>query len=207
MKKNCFVLLLGAAMVCGAAAAHAGGEPRTHDGFFLRLSAGGGHASSTLSPEGGEIELSGPAGDINIAVGGVVAPNLAIHGTLWGWSVSDPDADITVSGFGSGSGSLSGTFTMSAIGVGVTSYIMPANLYVSGSVGVARLNLDLDGLGDGNSDTGFALDVTLGKEWWVGNNWGLGVAGDFTYHSIPDPDVSENWSGPGFGIRFTATMN
>jgi hypothetical protein len=36
---------------------------------------------------------------------------------------------------------------------------------------------------EGSSDTGFALDATVGKEWWVGDNWGLGFAGDFTYLS------------------------
>jgi len=55
-----------------------------------------------------------------------------------------------------------------------------------------------------------ALDATVGKEWWVGDSWGLGFAGDFTYLSAPDKDLygsSDNWGVTGFGIRFSATFN
>lgn len=57
------------------------------------------------------------------------------------------------------------------------------------------------------SNSGLALDFTVGKEWWVGGNWGLGLAGCFGYHSIPDGGVDANWSGTSFGLRFSATMN
>lgn len=192
-----------------AGASHAGGEARTHDGFFLRLSAGFASTETKISDATGKLKLSGSAGDVNLAVGGVIAPNLAIHGTIFGWSASDPDAEITVYGVGSGSGSISGTVTMSAVGGGVTYYIMPANFYLSGSVGLARLRFDSNtsGVPNGDSDSGFALDLTAGKEWWVGRNWGLGAAGDIMIHSVPDGGLPENWAGPSFGLRFTATMN
>ena len=95
-----------------------------------------------------------------------------------------------------------------AIGPGVTYYLMPANVYFSGSVGVGSLS-GSDEL-NGNSDTGFALDTTIGKEWWVGDNWGLGLAGDFTYLSAKDKDLvgsTQNWSVTGFGLRLSATFN
>jgi hypothetical protein len=182
------------------------GEPKTHDGFFLRLSAGGGMASTEIESSVASVSIDGTAGDLNIAIGGVITPNLALHGTLWGWALSDPDADITIPGLGSGSGTLDGDVSLGAVGAGATYYFMPANLYVSGSVGMGSLQLDSDQV-DGETDSGFVVDLSVGKEWWVGNSWGLGVAGGFSYHSLPDPDIDENWSGTSFAVRFSATMN
>ena len=76
------------------------GEPRTHDGFFLRLSGGGGYASTSINVAGIDVvELSGGAGDINLAVGGTVSPNLAVHGTIFGWSLSDPTVKVLALAF------------------------------------------------------------------------------------------------------------
>lgn len=182
------------------------GAPKTHDGFFLRLSSGAGTASSSIESQGDNIKLSGTPSEWNFAIGGMIKPNLALHATYWGWSIGDPDVDFNITGFGSGSGTLSGSATMGAFGGGVTYYFMPANIYASGSVGFGVLSLDAEGV-TGESDTGFALDLTLGKEWWVGNSWGLGLAGGYTYHSLPDKDVSENWTGSSFALRFSATFN
>jgi hypothetical protein len=87
----------------------------------------------------------------------------------------------------------------------VTYYFMPVNLYLSGSAGFG--SLEFDGNISGETDMGLALDLTVGKEWWVGDNWGLGVAGGFGYHSLPEEGLDENWSGTSFVVRFTATLN
>ena len=185
-------------IVLTAAAITQAGEPRTHDGFLLRLSGGGGYAESSLE----DVELSGATGDVNIAIGATVSPNFAIHGTLWGWLIDGPDVKI-----GNSSGTASGaTLDMTAFGAGCTYYFVPSNFYISPSIGAATLSVEESGI-TVSSDTGFALDATVGKEWWVGDGWGIGAAGSFIYHSIPESDVDGSWSGPGFAIRFTATMN
>jgi hypothetical protein len=188
------------ALIAGEAMA---GEARTHDGFFLRLSGGAGAARSEIDVPGEKTEFSGSTGDVNIAVGGVVARNLALHGTLFGWLVSDPDLEIE----GVGSATASDTdLDLSAFGGGLTYYFMPVNIYISGSAGVGELGIDSP-VGDFSTDSGFVGEITLGKEWWVGGSWGLGVAGAFGFHSIPDGEVDENWSGTSFAIRFSATLN
>jgi hypothetical protein len=196
---------MGGILVLAWSGAALGGD-RAHDGgFFLRLSAGAGSASSELSLSGASAEMSGTSGDVNIAIGGIVSPNLAIHGTLFGWTIQDPD--VTASGGGMyGEGTLDGTLTLGAFGGGITYYVMPANVYFSASVGVGRLRIESEGQ-DANTDLGPVADLTIGKEWWVGSSWGLGVAGSVGYHSVPEKNISENWSGPSFAIRFTATMN
>lgn len=181
---------------------HAGGSPRAHDGgFFLRLSGGVGSGETKNEPagsSGGDVKFSGFSGDYNFAIGGIIAENLALHGTIFGWSVSDPDVDF----FGNVGSVNDATLTMAGFGGGITYYIMPANVYLSPSVGFGILSLD-----DSETDPGFAFDATIGKEWWVGGSWGLGLAGTFGYHSIPDDISNANWKGPSFGLRFSATLN
>ena len=185
--------------VAAAASPAFAGAPRTHDGFLLRLSAGVGSAESENDPESlPGLKFSGFSGDYNFAVGGMVSENLALHGTLFGWSISDPDVE-----FLDQTGTVSDeTLTMTGLGGGITYYAMPANIYLSPSVGLGFLSLD-----DEETDAGFAFDATIGKEWWVGGSWGLGLAGSVGYHSIPQDGVDSNWEGPSFGLRFSATLN
>ena len=215
MKIRAIVPMLAIAMVAGTfvASAASAGVAKTHDGLFVRVALGAGSGSAKISPPGGSLEFSGTAGDVNLAIGGSVNENLAVHATLWGWSVSDPTVDLTITGLGTGSGTANGsTVTMGAIGVGATYFFMPVNAYVSGSLGLGSLTLSDDSLGlDANSGTGFAMDLTVGKEWWAGQNFGIGLSGDVTYFSAKDSadllDTTENWSGPGFGLRVSATFN
>jgi hypothetical protein len=180
---------------------------RTHDGEFARVSVGGGTAGSAFDGvmDGpgtrAKVELSGTSGEMNLALGGVVAPNLAVHATLWGWAIRNPK----VTWSDSTSHTLEGAATMTAIGVGVTYYFMPANVYASGSVGLGRLRFSGDVSGE--TGNGPALDLTVGKEWWVGPSWGLGVAAGFSYHSLPDKGTVEPWSGTSFGLRLSATYD
>jgi hypothetical protein len=164
------------------------------------LSGGGGYASTSIEEGPSKLEVSGESGDLHIAIGAVVAPNLAIHGTIFGWILSDPDVELD-----GVSGVADGDADMTAFGAGLTYYFMPVNLYVSGSVGAGSLT----GTGDfdGETDTGIAVDLTAGKEWWVGDRWGLGAAAAFEYHSFPDGEIDASWKGPAFALRFTATMN
>jgi hypothetical protein len=93
------------------------------NGFFLRLSAGVGAASTEIEALDTKLKFSGPAGDVNLAIGAIVAPNLALHGTLFGWSMTDPDVEL-----GNEEGELDGDLTLGAVGVGLTYYLMPANV-------------------------------------------------------------------------------
>ena len=175
---------------------------RAHvNGFFLRLSGGIGGASTEMDYSGTSSKIEGGTADLNIAIGGIVANNFALHGTVWGWITSDPEVTI-----GSSSGTLNGDVDFSAFGGGVTYYFMPVNMYLSGSLGVGVLSLDGGGF-SGESDLGPAFDLTLGKEWWVGTSWGLGVAISAGVHSVPDGGIDASWQGGSVAVRFSATYN
>jgi hypothetical protein len=189
-------------------ATFAGPAPNTHDGFLLRMTAGFGGASTKAEEGSNELKMDGPAGYFELAIGGMVSNSLALHGTLFGWSIEDPHGELS-DATDSIEGDLNGTLSLGALGVGITNYFDPSNLYLSATIGVGGLNLDIDGLGDADSDAGFAAEILLGKEWWVGDNWGIGLAGLFGFHSIAsgDPDLDANSNGGNFAILFSATFN
>ncbi len=175
---------------------------RDHDGgFFLRLSAGSGYAQTELG-DPTVMKYYGPCGDVNFAVGGVVLRNLALHGSLFGWTIIDPSLEI-----GTIPGEINGSLMLSGFGAGITYYIMPINIYISPSVGIGRLTLESNGQ-TGETEMGPFFDFTVGKEWWVGGSWGLGVAGTVGYHSVQESEeIDVNWSGYSLAVRFSATLN
>ena len=208
MKRSKLVILatLGAALGLGMPAeVWAGKAAHKHDGFFLRLSSGIGYASTEFEEPGFRLEFNGNTGDGDIAIGGMLTPNLALHGTILAWFLGDPDAEGFDSG-GTFSGEVAGDVTMTAIGIGVTYYFMPTNLYLSGTLGLGQLDFDLGGFAT-DTDRGLILEGSLGKEWWVSSNWGLGVSGALALHSFPEDGTDENWSGTSFALRFSATFN
>jgi hypothetical protein len=182
-------------MVFSAAEVFAG--TRDHDGgFFLRLSGGVGGAQTTL--EDNLRSFSGMSSSTNVAIGGGIFKNFALHATLFGFLIPEPEEEYF--GFPVDNDR---DIMLSAVGVGVTYYIMPVNIYLSPSIGIGTLS-DESG---GGTDVGVALDLTLGKEWWVGGNWGLGVAGAFGFHSVPQIDNDLRWEGFDLDLRFSATLN
>ena len=198
------VLAFAAATVLAAGAPGADAADRTHDsGFFLRMAIGGGHASTEAELGSRSLELHGPSGTFDVAIGAVVAKNLAIHGTLGGFAIAD--ADVDGSGFGVGDTD-DVNLAMSMVGGGLTYWFGESNAYVTASGGFGELVFDFDGDHE-NSDTGFATEVQLGKEWWVSGRWGLGVALAGSYHSIPADDFDVSYKGTSFAVKFTATLN
>jgi len=180
--------------------------PRSHDGgLFLRLSGGFGYARSKMEESGVSLQFSGSSADVNLAIGGMVTPKLALHATLIGWMTSGPEIKVCDGRCETGS-SDDLDFSLSGFGGGVTYYFMPSNFYLSGSICAAQLTLTVDNASL-DSDYGPAIDITAGKEWWVSDSWGLGVAGSFGYHSIGFAEFDSKWSGPSFAVRFSATYN
>jgi hypothetical protein len=101
-------------------------------------------------------------------------------------------------------------FRVGGLGVGLTYYFMPVNLYLAAAVGIGSAQLrgvGSDFVVEANTDPGLAINVMAGKEWWVSRRWGLGVAVQFMFASLPDDSASENWNVYQIGVSLTATMN
>lgn len=180
--------------VIGMSSASWAGDRDHSGGFFLRFVLGAGAA--TAKTDALPAEFSGTSGVVDAAIGGLLTENLALHFTIFGWSITDDNVDV---------GGVSGTadIDLFAAGVGVTYYFMPQNVYLSGSVGKGELTGS--GAVDGEIDSGLATSVSVGKEWWAGRRWGLGISGVVGFLSLPV--VNESWSGWSWAVAFSATFN
>jgi hypothetical protein len=99
-------------------------------------------------------------------------------------------------------------------GPGLKYYLMPANLFVSGSLLLSRLTVhsSVDAR-TGNpsfaSDLGVTGRFSAGKEWWVSAEWGIGVAGELLLgrmgRSLYDED--DAYTVKGFSLLISASFN
>lgn len=180
-----------------------------HDGFMLRLAIGLGAATLTETVSGGglgdlESDFSGAGGTFSIDLGGAVTENLVLHGRLADFLIFDPS--VTVDGMDVGEAtdvSVGGVM----FGIGATYYFMPINLYVTGVVGPGRIVLDDGDTTRGRSEYGFAMNLDLGKEWWVSAQWGLGVALRMWFNTVSEDSGSLEGTldFTGGAILFSAT--
>jgi hypothetical protein len=187
--------------------AEAQDAPREHDGgILIRLSFGVGSASASrdLDPAedaGEKFEMDEVGGNHNLAIGGIVGGKVALHATLFGWTVRNPNYDLD----GRSQQQISGVASLNALGGGATWYFTRHNFYLSGSVGIAWLSFREDRRVLDTS-TGGAVDLTLGKEWWASDRWGLGVAIGLQGYNIPSAG-EDDFQGGSASLRFSATFN
>jgi hypothetical protein len=169
----------------------------------MRLSLGGGGASASKSGE----KYSGGSFAFGAAFGGAITQHLILYGEIFGHSVHEPKHKL---------GSASATtvkgedLDISGIGPGVAYYFMPLNLYLSGTLLLHQVSLSDSH--DSNSsynltDVGVAGSFMVGKDWWVSDNWGLGVAAQLLLGSAKDRYVDSSWTTAAFALMFAATYN
>ena len=178
-----------------------------HDGFFLSMSLGPGYSSTEDKSDQTSyaVTFSGLAVAVDIRIGGTIARDLVLSGDMMGRIVQDPKLDFS----GGASGTLEkASFGQYYYGAGLTYYIMPSNIFLSGSVGVSYFSLERDSERY-RTDPGFGFFVKAGKEWWVGADWALGVAATFGYSSVNNEanSVTETLSGYSVNIHFNATFH
>jgi hypothetical protein len=178
-------------------------EP-THSGVYLHLHLGGGFTSiSGSGGYGGTTKVSGGGPSFAVAVGGAVAPNLALFGNFFFTGSTQPHVSS-----GGISGESSGNALVGGFGAGVVYYFMPADVYLSGAVAAVDFQAD-DSAGNTTyqSDVGLGFEGLLGKEFWVSEHWGLGAALEFVgATSMKDKNNSNiSWSAGAFNLLFSAT--
>jgi hypothetical protein len=169
-----------------------------HLGFFLHLDIGVGYLGTSASQAAGGSSLSGAALPLSIAIGGAVAEDWILAGEIWAAGGPSP------------SGWAWGATVVSGAGLNVTHYFMPANVFVSLTPSFTALVIEN---GQGfveRTKTGFGAKLAIGKEWWVGDHWGLGVAaeGFFAINKNNGSGATAgSWNTFGGGLVFSATYN
>lgn len=182
-----------------------------HDGLFLRFQTGFGLGRMVEKDVGGrDISMGGTAGVFRFQLGGAARENLIVYGEIGGFSMTDP-AIKGEEGYITTTSQSDITLTMSDLGLGACYYFMPVNIYLSASVTISRDRLEIDEK-KGSTNPGVGAYVSIGKEWWVSDNWGLGVA-LFAYASRMDARESGTFVGrytvynTVAGVVFSATYN
>ncbi len=200
-----FILMFVVAATVGfACSGNVYAESNVHDGFFLRLAPGIGFNETTSDIAGSSLKMSGASGLFNFAIGGAVAQDLILHLDVSGVSTSNPK--VSVNGSTLTTNVSSSTTTL--VGIGAT-YYMQSNYYLTGAFGIAKSTNTSYGI-DYSTNNGLGVNLMVGKEWWVSDDWGLGIAGQFLFTKCPDgasgggnPDVKST----SIGLLFSATYN
>jgi hypothetical protein len=193
---------------------------KSHDGFYLRLQFGVGYTSMSTSLNGTDLSFAGGGTGFDIALGAALNPHLIIYGTFISSTASDPEdkikgqpLDSASHGMIVGAAGLGGFGAVGVVGLGGgMAYYLDSNLFFAGSLLGSRLFVDDDnGKTAARSDWGFTFEGLFGKEWWVSDNWGLGVSGRVLLGAMKDrPYTSENvatWQLAAFSLLFSASYN
>ena len=182
----------------------------THDGVYVRLHLGGGFTSMKANSGGADLKISGDSIAIGVAVGGALTENLVLYGTFTVSTISNPNFSSAGTTIVAADASTAGSV---GFGVGLAYYLEPTNVYFAGSLLANQLELD-DASGNKvrETDFGVGFEGLIGKEWWVSDNWGLGVAGQFVLASMKDKDSlgtgnPPTWTSTAFSLLFSATFN
>lgn len=204
--------LLTTAALCGLCET-VQAAPETHDGFFLQFNIGPSGQSWVIedpTPVFDELSVEGSGVQFDVSIGGSVTPNLVIFGQITANSVVSPELSGRIGGVSMSDNSGSDV-AASTVGVGGgVAYYLLNGLYFAGSALSLQLQLDEDRNDDGEraeSDSGLGFQLRVGKEWWVSDEWGLGIAGSYLRGNVPAKNTDSEWAVNNYAITFTATFN
>jgi len=178
--------------------------------FFSRGALGVGYVGLENDAKPAELKIDHIGAYWDLAAGVTVWKGLAVHGTYFGGFAWDPDVKQngkTVKAHDSTS------LTVLGVGPGATYHFYPVNLYLSYSIGagwsVLRFHDNTLGSPAGWANIGFANEVMIGKEWWIGNGVGVGAAVQALYARVMDrTDASDiNYNSFGGSLMFSATYH
>jgi hypothetical protein len=202
-----------------------------HDGFYLRLGLGLTHVGDSVESESvrvcfsngcttGKIEstVGGFGAATEIALGGTVAPGLVIGGGIYNHVIPSPKSDdLKAAGYSVNQDVELETTYFTLYGPFIDFYFDPlGGLHLQGALGLGVLASGkgkFESSGDAvdeHTATGIGAMVGIGHDWWVGEQWSVGVLGRVTVASLTgedDGDVEWNHTVIAPAILFTATLH
>lgn len=179
-------------------------QPRTHEGFMLSGRAGLALLGTGLDHGRGASTGAGGVGNaFSLSVGGYLIPNLALHADLFRAAssymvVETDDSDIPRTH--------GNNFELNAAGMGMTYFVMPYNLSLSGSLMVGRMNLDRP-TGSGREAHYCVLGkFGIAKQWAMADALDLGIGATLLAGAGYEDEAFEVGIG-GFSIDAIATYD
>lgn len=178
-------------------------------GFMLRYTGGASYARTGQKadlPGDPKYNISGAALDMDLAAGFALSENFAIHATGTFWRVFKPKVKGDFGPFSAEGKVDDANLTNFGIGGGFTAWTN-SNMYFSLSVLASMLRAKYND-DDIDTDWGIGGEFLIGKEWWVAENVGFGLAAAGTIHYIPtDKDDVRGNLGYSVGPRLSITFN
>jgi hypothetical protein len=190
-------------------------EPWLHDRLYVRFSTGFGAFNERIDRPGQEshVSVNGIAHTADIAVGTTIQPGVVIGAGFWTSTV-----------LASSTRAFDGEVTMSSAAQNPTSWVAGPwldyyfdprrGLHIPAALGVAVINgFDVEGprLSRNNDAWGAGLLVGLGYEWWISEQWSLGVLGRATaIAAMNKSEDGRSWfhlAGTAPSILLSATYN
>ena len=184
-----------------------------HDGFFIRMLLGTGYAELVeKNVIGSDLKISGTTVPFRFQLGGNLFKNFSAYGEFGFASQTNPEMEWM-----GHSGSTSDvSASVGDLGFGITYYLMPVNIYFSLSLLYSSVQLEYNNTkseSEINFNTGNGINVIVGKEWWVGNQWAMGIS---LYGYYSDMHVQNSIEGINYdyftrnysiGVMLSATYN
>lgn len=202
---------LALAQGTSSASASVDARPTHSTGLMLRYTVGASYARTgqkfdTIGDP--KYHVHGPALDMSLAGGVALSQSFALHATALFWRTFNPKAKGEFGGISSSTDITGTELTNFGIGGGMT-FWSRSNVYFSLSAVASMLRVEVE---DYRQDTkwGIGGEVLIGKEWWLGQNFGMGFAAAGTIHYIPDgnnDDAASGLLGFSVGPRLTMTFN
>jgi outer membrane protein with beta-barrel domain len=202
MHKSMVVVALGLCTVMTTAGG-AAADPRTHDGFQFRGAVGPGYLSTSASAGGQDLSIKGISGSTDIYLGGTPVSGLVVGGMLNFTTSFGPKVTVNGQDISSLGENGSNSLTLLTVGPYVNYYFDPTDgLYLLGMVGYGAESYTQNG-SSGNSPGGPAFALGVGYDFWVADQWSLGVLGRFTYGSLSLNSVTYSTINPAVMFTFT----
>ena len=158
---------------------------------------------------GTRVKASGFGTPFITALGGTIAPNLILYGSM---IYEEGNAEVTINGISAGS--VNNGAGVVGFGPGIAYYLEPANVFFGGTLRLSGLGISSSRGNTGwSSRAGATLEGQVGKEWWVSDNWGLGVSAQALVgamkgrESLAAGGEIPTWTVVMFSLLFSATYN
>jgi hypothetical protein len=173
-------------------------DSETHKGLYLSVTGGLAFGAITLNATNSTfstLEANGAGFQYDIKIGAIVSEeeNLILSFDAIGRAISAPSWTLDDTAVYSTS-SVSASDAM--YGIGITKYFMPSNMFVSGTFGLGKFQIDYAN-SKVTSHSGFAFQLKGGKDWWVSDDWELGISVGLAHIAADDQSDPSNPSYSG----------
>lgn len=178
-------------------------EFHIHNGFYLRGILGIGSFKSLWQTDGyNDLKLEGSNSNWILDIGGAIDWNLILFFQAGAFT----SRRLNPSSSGMNLETINLDYTTTSIsGFGLT-YYFPTNTYVSLAYNLTTQSLAFGGTGgDMSTSTGNGLFISLGHEFWISANWGVGLSVYYHYSKIKED--GGNIKNTIYGVAISTTYN